>query len=117
MSICCNTRIGRIAIAVVLGGVLGAFSTTRIATAEDTPTVAATEARPIVGPAADRFSPADVAAGPSPVSRLSPPVPPDFLRSPCQTPGEGCGSRVVAPLVPPTAGPDRVLPSPPIVLD
>jgi hypothetical protein len=44
-------------------------------------------------------------------------VPPDFLRSPCQTPGEGCGSRVVAPLAPPTVGPDRVLPSPPIILD
>ena len=114
MSICCNTRIGRIAIAIVLGGVLGAFSTTGIATAAEAPAVAATEARPIVGPAADRFSPTDVAAGLPPVTRLSPPVPPDFLRSPCQTPGQGCGSRTVAP---PTAGPDRVLPSPPIILD
>jgi len=117
MSVSCSKRIRSIVIAIVLGGVVGTFSTTRVATAENAPAVAATEARPIVGPAADRFSPADVAAGPSPVTRLSPPVPPDFLRSPCQTPGEGCGSRVVAPLAPPTVGPDRVLPSPPIILD
>lgn len=108
-------KFGRIAIAIVLGGVLGAFSTTdRAMAADEAATVAATE-RPIVGPPSDRLSPTDVAAGPLPVTRLSPPVPPELLRGACQTSSAGCVGKLIAP--PPVAPAiDRVLPSPPIVL-
>jgi len=117
MSCSSKKRFGRIAIAIVLGGVVGAFSTTdRAMAADEARTLAATE-RPIVGPPADRLSPTDVAAGPPPVTRLSPPVPPEFLRTACQTSSSGCVGKLIAP-PPAVAAPwvDRVLPSPPIVL-
>jgi hypothetical protein len=71
--------------------------------------------RPIVAAAGNRFSPTDVAAGPPPVIRLSPPVPPDFGRLACDSPGSGCAGGLTPPLTP-GRGVDRVLPSPPIKL-
>jgi hypothetical protein len=110
MSCSSKKRFGRIVTAIVLGGVLGAFSTT--------PPAFAVDEAPIVGPPSERLTPTDVAAGPPPITRLSPPVPPDFLRSPCQTAGgSGCGGTLIAPPPPAPGGfVDRVLPAPPIVL-
>jgi hypothetical protein len=52
--------------------------------------------QPILGPPADRFTPADVAAAPPPSGLLSP-APPAFQRWPCQ-PGTCVGSLVTEQL-------------------
>jgi hypothetical protein len=57
----------------------------RIALARD----GACAAGPILGPAAIRFSPIDVAAAPPP-SGLLPPAPPAFRREPCEAADLGC---------------------------